>query len=460
MVGYQFHNRDRLLNPANPAGSNNPMVLKPEMPLWMAELQLIGLSKTQLESLLLRRHNTLSGSPTSLQLRLAWRLNLAWDGPDRGTTSPRRYHYSQDFPAAGPDTQTITINLNTTSHQIDNVNAQGNVTNALNPAPTAITFPVTGRRLPNVIVSGEARAWGWHAFAPLKDAVIIEWQPKIVDAAGTEIIRGGNGILKVETVEIAGTRIDPGVLPPPITGRTPRTVGAPDLELPHFRVRGLNPPHPADAVIDVLVADYFNRNSGLPRIALLSLACWQETVRRIMAHEAGFQFEHRGAGRRPDDSGNWFGHEQDMPLFGFPHGYGYGQHDNPPVSDDGAWSFFENIKESVRRIMEDKASGAFATISAHMPTPANQRLRAVYQREVVRRYNGGTEFQWNGSAWEIHPSLSQWANSADHSRGPNPRLLYPNQVLGTGVVYFRGHGAATVFNWPIAFTSADFGPGT
>jgi len=147
-------------------------------------------------------------------------------------------------------------------------------------------------------------------------------------------------------------------------------------------------------------------------------------------------------------------------MFGFPHGYGFGQHDNPPVSDAGAWSFFENIKESVRRVMQDKATVAWNLISNHLPPNANQRTRAVYQREVVRRYNGGGEFQWINNAWRISPSISRWANPNNHAQGANPRLNYPNNVLGTNVVYSQGQGAQTNFPWPITFQQADFGPNT
>ena len=94
---------------------------------------------------------------------------------------------------------------------------------------------------------------------------------------------------------------------------------------------------------------------------------------------------------------------------------------------------------------------------------------------MVRAYNGGTEFQWDAKAgaWAIKPSL-QWADSADHTKGPNANLPYPNQVFaagaGSGVVYFtsptgvpntrrpqrsRGHHS---FTWPITFAAGDFGP--
>ena len=86
-------------------------------------------------------------------------------------------------------------------------------------------------------------------------------------------------------------------------------------------------------------------------------------------------------------------------------------------------------------------------------------MRAIFQREIVRRYNSGTEFVRHGSTWAIQPSL-QWFDPNDHSRGAHPNLGYANHVLGTQVVYSQGTGAATTFPWPIAFTEADYGPET
>ncbi len=243
---------------------------------------------------------------------------------------------------------------------------------------------------------------------------------------------------------------------------TPPTTD-PDMCLPSFRVRGTNPaPHPdMETLINAMVAEFFNRHATQAHVALLSLACWQITARLIFAHENGGdrQFSDRGAERRRFD-GRYYGHETDMPLFGPPHGYGFGQLDDPPTTDDTTWSFFENIREAVRRIMNDKARGAYSLIGSHMPATPNQRIRAIYQREIVRRYNGGTEFRWNGTDWEIHPSLRQWANGADHSQGANPRLRYPNQVLGVSIIYSVGAGASTTFPWPITFGAGDYGPNT
>src|SRR5829696_7396288 len=401
MVTYQMAQRNRALSATNPT-----LVDKPEMPLWMAEFQIVGMSRSQLEDLMARRRDALPGNPADLNIELRWNLTLSWDGPDSNTMEPRRCLYSQSF----PDSQTATINL-AANDWIDGVDGQGQVANALVSAPAAVNFPVAGRRLPQVIVSGQTRRWGRDGAAPLQETLVIEWQPRVVSPGpgqndnvdvsrrtGSEIMRGGDGVLTLGSVAIAGEPIDAGLIPAG-AGVTPPP--APLIELPRFRARGPNPPPPHDALINALVEDYFNRNTAAARIALLPLAVWQDTIRRILRHEAGRQFEDfvihpRHTLRFPRRIGNqiqrWrYGLELDMPIFGPPHGYGYGQHDNPPVSNDGAWSFFENLKESVRRVMEDKATGAYNQIRAGGAPNApvqNRRTQAVYRREIVRQYNG------------------------------------------------------------------------
>jgi hypothetical protein len=68
----------------------------------------------------------------------------------------------------------------------------------------------------------------------------------------------------------------------------------------------------------------------------------------------------------------------------------------------------------------------------------------------------------------VEPTL-RWLDPLTPSRGPHPNLLYPNQVLGTSLVYYTSaagtpndpDGASTVFAYPppIPFTAAHFGPG-
>ena len=466
MVVHRFANHRRRLNPGAAAGPANPEVLKPQMPLWMAELQMVGVSKAKLESHLASRYRReLHGlidpwTPRVMRLELSWRLTLQWDGVDSNSpafpTIARHlqvYRHSTEIAA----TQTVTLRFGHRGQLTDasarplTLDADGGVPGALTTSTVPPDFPVATRRRPKVVVTGRRRAWGRAAGAPLTDALVVEYQPRIVDATGREILRGGDARLELVSATIDARPV-------------PRAAAATPLaRLPDYRVVGVNPAPHADVgtLIDALVEERFNLQAALPRTTLLSLQAWKTTARRIFAHENGgdHQFEHRGAGRRRFGA-HFYGHEAGMPLFGPPHGYGFGQLDSPPTSDDAAWSFLENIRESIRRIMVDKAQDAHALISAHLPTPLDRRIRATYQREIVRRYNGGREFEWSGTAWQINPSINRWANAADHSQGANPRLDYPNRVLGTAVAYSVGTGAATTFPWPITFAAGDFGPDT
>ncbi|MFL5337053.1 MAG: hypothetical protein ACJ8H8_28700, partial [Geminicoccaceae bacterium] len=365
MVTYQMAQRNRAFS-----ATDATLVSKPEMPLWMAEFQIVGLSRPQLEDLMARRRHALLGNPADLSFELRWNLTLSWDGPDSNTMEPRRYTYSQPF----PHTQTATINL-AANDLIDGVDAQGHVANALAPAPAAVGFPVAGRRVPQVIVSGQMRRWGRDGAAPLQDSLVIEWQPRVVNSAGDEAMRGGDGAVALDNLAIAGVPVDAGLIP---AGAGVAPSPAPVVELPRFRVRGLNPPPPHDALINALVADYFNRNAAVARIALLPLAVWQETVRRILSHEAGRQFEDFVIHprhtvrflRRIGNLNQWwrYGFELDMPIFGPPHGYGYGQLDSPPdtVKQETNWDVLANLRESINILM-DGAEHAYERLSAHLP---------------------------------------------------------------------------------------------
>jgi hypothetical protein len=90
MASYRTRSRDRPLS-----ATNATIVEKPEMPLWMGEFHLVGLTKSHLEDLMLRRSRQLATAPTSLRVHLDWKLTLSWDGPDIATGSPRLYSYSQ-----------------------------------------------------------------------------------------------------------------------------------------------------------------------------------------------------------------------------------------------------------------------------------------------------------------------------------------------------------------------------
>jgi hypothetical protein len=90
--------------------------------------------------------------------------------------------------------------------------------------------------------------------------------------------------------------------------------------------------------------------------------------------------------------------------------------------------------------MNDKARPAFNLVSPHVSALPPDLIAAVFQRAVVRAYNGNTEFRFRGGTFEIFPTGSDPA-----------RVSYPNRVLGTSVPY-AGLSVA------VPFTPADFGP--
>jgi hypothetical protein len=255
--------------------------------------------------------------------------------------------------------------------------------------------------------------------------------------------------------------------------------------LPTVRVYGQNPtPAQVEDTVRTLVTDYVTRHAADDHIAPLSLACWVETVLRILRHESGGryrQFDEGGAGRRrfrrqvQGVTGTWwFGTENGMPLFGPPHGYGIGQLDlfgMPPAgaTDEQVWNWVENLRAAVTVVLAEKAAAAWTLIATHVPHPLDQFTRAVFQRETVRRYNGGREFTWTGATWAISPPWT-WLDPAQQNRGPHANITYPNLVLGTGVVYYtdaagtpnRPDGANTQFLYPppIMFQATDYGPRT
>jgi hypothetical protein len=74
--------------------------------------------------------------------------------------------------------------------------------------------------------------------------------------------------------------------------------------------------------------------------------------------------------------------------------------------------------------MVDKAHGAYRRLNGlNALNPASRHDRAVFRREVVRNYNGGTEFIWQNNAWHMRPSVH------------GARLAYPNTALHTNVAY-------------------------
>lgn len=424
MVPYEMHLRQRPFTPALPTA-----VLMPEMPLFMAELQLVGLSETRLRELLNFRHHLADGKPDTLEFEYSWTMGMNWDGPDAATNHARSYSYAEMW-------------SNEARAKLKRTDA-GELEATITPTPRAVAFPVAGRREPTVRFKDIRRRWNRHAGAAEKDAVLIEWQPDI-RIGDREVMRGGDGQITVDTLSIA----DIDVLPPSSGGAV--------LQLPRFRMRGTDPGADLDTIIDLVVEEYYDAHSGVAAVTSLTAATWQSTIRAILHHEGrsrqfGFLLRHYGTDA---DNDNYYGLERRMPLFGYPHGYGLGQLDNPAVTDDGAWSFVDNLRGAVTLLLGAKADNTYALLNQH---PADTvHWRACFQRNAIKQYNSGVnEFAWSGGAWKISPNQAQTTDTG----AANPQLQYPNLVLtdATDVQYYTGTAAAPVFNWPITFVEANYG---
>ncbi len=434
MVPYSQHLRRRPFSATLPTP-----VEMPEMPLWMAETQLVGLGKTGLRELLDFRKNLLPAKPDSLVIGCELELVLAWDGPDVDVLCKhdRSYFYAD---AWNSRVQTATLKID----------KDFEVTAALDPEPKAVAFPVDKRRKAAVHFDKARRRWGRHAGASEVDALVIEWQPKITDSgSGEEILRGGDGVLTLETLTIGGDAVKPPAVDDPIA------------RLPKFRVRGANPVADTTAIIELVVEEFYNANSAKPYVTALSLNTWKYTVRKIIRHEArdrqfGFLSKHYGIG---EDGGvdYFYGLQSYMPLFGYPHGYGMAQLDDPRVTSDGAWSFVGNLRGAAKLLMEGKASETNALLSQHKED--TDHWRACFQRDVIKQYNSGVhEVAWLGGAWKVSPE-SKKMKEIDGVMKANPELQYPNLVLDdqVDVVYWTGTELAPVFNWPITLAEGNYG---
>lgn len=456
MVPYDHHFRNRPIV----LSSGTSVVPRPEMPLWMMELQLVGTTKADLESLMALRKALLPSNPTALDFEINWSFKLEWNGPDRGMTDDPMRHFREDV-TLPVGTQRASLKLLKDDKVEDTKLAE------------PVAYPVDNRRPPKIAVQGRTRRWGRGSTGAERDTVVIEYQPVLF--AAEEKIRGGDGRLSANALSIAGKPVEPGLVIDAASGKPAAPPpGTPIQALPVFRVRGANPPN-LDALVDALVAEFVHDNSTEDYVRLLPLAIWQVTMRSVAGHESGHRQFQDGSSfverfAKTDGTTYWYGLDKNMPLFGPPHGYGYGQLDSPEddVKQDTNWDVVENLRESIRILM-DGAAHAYERLQAHLPasvqndpTTADRRTRAVYQRDTVRRYNSGPsvhEFTWSGTDWVINPNMPKWANANDHSQGPYGNLAYPNQVLGTHVAYWQGSGANATFPWPITFTAADYGPG-
>jgi len=432
-----------VVQPPMPAGQGQ--VLATQMPFWIAELQLVGLNRTQLEDLLVRDATAATPGSGRLELGIDWAIAISWDTPDRA--DPRnpiiqpRHRVTQ--------AQTVTLQLTNEAdafaRKLQNVQ-NGVATGAIQPAPQRIPFPVAGRRLPAVRIAdaGAAlqRTWGRHGGAE-RDSLVVEWQPIYSSDGtinGTPFFRGGDGLLSVPALRVNGQPVDPGqVFPRPTPTPPPAAVAGPaNLDLPRFRVHGINltPAEVGDMASVITEQTYRANIAASPWLSFVSLAVWQATARLIVGHEtASHQFAAPGGfaqvGRITIPlRGVIFCHgkERDMPTFGAPHGYGVGQLD-PPGNIDRLWDLEANVIESIRRLLIDSGRRAQGDLGLGNNAAAlTQKERAVFHRAAVRRYNGGTEFVRNAANtdWMIRPSVRN-----------EPNIYYPDAVLRTPQVRYQ-----------------------
>lgn len=448
MVEYKLDRDYRAYSAALPT-----VIDKPQMPLWMAELQWLGVTGDGLRRLMRFRQKLHKGNPTELKVRPLWALHLSWDGPCAATTgssSNRNYSYSDSF-YNGADQEFLLA-----------VDANGEwKTRELQRTPKPVAFPVSTRRGPKVRMDGQKRRWGRQANGPEKDAIVFEWQPQLVDEQGNEIVRGGNGQLELQRLDIMGVAAPLGRDWNEETKGTDPPPQSPVAKLPWFRISGTNPAGPEselDTIVNLAVEEFWNAHQGVASVTALPLAAWKVTMRKIVQHESkGMQFGVIGTDIGLYES-RYYGKERGMPVFGPPHGYGLGQLDNPPVTDNACWSFVENIKFAVDLIMREKSASALTQLGGTVGT--TDQWRAMFRRSCVRLYNGwAPEFQMSGGVWKINP-VNIPASAKPSSNGkPDSRVEYPNLVLGTNTSYWDNDGSSpSDYDWPINFTEADWGP--
>jgi hypothetical protein len=98
-------------------------VVKPQMPMWMAELEWIGLTLPQLQDLMLRRYKKDNNgvvnaqNPITLAIEATWRLTLSWHDIDSPGGLPnisrpnQVYRYTAEFPFAARDTTRVNLHF-------------------------------------------------------------------------------------------------------------------------------------------------------------------------------------------------------------------------------------------------------------------------------------------------------------------------------------------------------------
>lgn len=219
MVVYQVPERSRSAGAAK----------KPQMPLWMAEMQLVGVKQAELQDLLTHAYAKVNKglsnpfAPATLVLELTWKAGLLRSGLNTEIlAADLKQKVELNFNQAGQ--------LTDASGQNPKVPLPAELREAFTTPPKVMPFPVSSRRLPTVLLAGAQRPWlPWprHAGAKpadLKDALVVEFQPKLLTFTNKEAVRTDEGLLELTSLTIGfGDKTDPKEVPKP----RPVPVGAP-----------------------------------------------------------------------------------------------------------------------------------------------------------------------------------------------------------------------------------------
>jgi hypothetical protein len=464
----------------NARNASGPEESRPEMPLWMAELQLVGFRRDEGQAFIQMRQAELGVDKRAVAIQASFALTLAWRGPDDDLPGPTknkakpRNKYSNTsmtfkgtFRGQKPAQQgedaanSASASAPTVKHDpsamvlgmIDveddgnlKVSNDGPSTAEIDPPYAAALYPVSGRRIPTLWLDQRLRSWGWTANGAVVPTLVLEWQPPVVEAKRngyTEIMLGGDGKLEVAQINFAGKPVvRPSANPSPPSD----TAAGPLLALPTFRVKGDNPPREIVTVlVDAAVEDVAAAHPDAGPVQMLPVEVWKDLAHRLMAHESRGQQFSESVGRQVYAEKTPFqchGIQSGMPKFGAPAGYGLGQHD-PPRSHQDMWNFYEHIRLGIEELIFTRyGKSAYDYLTGLCPLSATNRLdKAIFLRETVRGYNGGREFVYENGQWKMSPWV---VSEGKHVSIPAKRRQYANRALGTTVRY--PHSVATSEN--------------
>ena len=482
MVSFEIKASRKRPRPGIPGGQ-----LLPEMPLWMVELQFVGWRRDEGEQWLRLRRDQLGDNKRALVLSADFSLTLAWRGPDADLPGPRRNRrvrnpyaqWTQTFrgafraqtpasssgEAAAPQppvfkpAPTLVAKIDLGDDGNLRIDANGKSAVAAEPAYAAVSFPTPDRRVPGVWLDKRPCTWGWRASGTAISALVVEWQPAIGELDRRnfkEIMLGGNGSLLVENLlanDVALARPKPADTG---AGGSAHSPAPTSLSLPTFRIKGTSPARSErQAIVDRALHEVYAAHRGSGPTTMLSETVWKALATRLTFRESGGQHFGPAVERKVFTERTPYqchGLQSGMPLFGAPAGYGLGQHDPPRKSPQDMWSFYEHICNGVEMLLVTDFGGPAYRYLTHLHAldPSRPLDRAIYLRQVVRQYNGGNEFVYEGGHWKMRPFVAKKGHVVLLS---GSRLEYANGVLGTSISYAgppEGTSTLRESNWTIA----------